>query len=192
MGLRHRSSLQDYPLRFVTTTCHKWLPFLKSDACKKVICDSLNFHSDKFQVDILSYVIMINHIHLILFCEQKMVLSSFMRDVKKFSSVFIRKQLEAENQLQLVERMRFERGKQVLKTWMDRYDDFCINNPNTMETKMNYIHENPVRKGIVDNPEDYEFSSAGYYQLDKEGPVKVKHYVEALGVAGQYKYGRRY
>ena len=187
MGSRHRDALTDYPLRFVTATCHKWLPLLKSSECKKIVCDSLNFQSEKLKIDILSYVIMINHIHLILFCEEKIDLSSFMRDVKKYSAVFIRKQLEAENQLHLLERMRFNRGKQVLKTWMDRFDDFCINNPITMETKINYIHQNPVRKKIVGDPEEYEYSSAAFYQSGKEGPVKVKHYVELLGVAGKYR-----
>jgi len=192
MGLRHRNDLSDYPLRFVTTTCHKWLPLLKRNECKNVVCESLNFYSERFQIDILSYVIMINHIHLILYCEEKINLSSFMRDFKKYSAVFIRKQLESENQHELIERMRFTRGKQVLKTWMDRFDDFCINNPTTMETKINYVHENPVRKKIVGFPEDYEYSSAAFYKSGIQGHVNVKHYVETLGVAGQYKYGRRF
>jgi putative transposase len=182
MGTRNRNSLENYPLRFVTTTCHKWLPLLTSKECKDLVCDSLNFQSEKYAIDILGYVIMRNHFHIVLFSEEVIKLSSFMRDVKKYSAVQICKQLEKEGFDLLL--LKYEHGKQKLKTWMDLFDDFCITKPRTFETKLNYIHDNPIRKKYVGAPEEYEYSSASFYLSGVEGPVHVKHYAEVLGIPG--------
>jgi len=105
-----------------------------------------------------------------------------MRDVKKYSSVQVRIQLEKEKfNLNLLE---YKYKNQLLKTWMDGFDDFCITKPKTLETKLNYIHENPVRKKYVGAAEEYQYSSAAFYLTAAEGPVNVKHYVEVLGIPG--------
>ena len=126
MGTRNRSELEKYPLRFVTTTCKDWLHLLRSNVIMQIVADSLNFLNARYKVEIVAYVFMPNHIHLLMFLENGKDLSAYMRDFKKFTSVAIRKQLEKKNQHELVEKLRFEKGKQKLKVWQDRFDDFYI------------------------------------------------------------------
>ena len=89
-----------------------------------------------------------------------------MRDFKKFTSVQIRKVLEQEGEIALLNILKVNaegaRG-QVFKLWKNRFDDLVLNRRETMITKINYIHANPVRKGLVSMPEDWFYSSARNY-----------------------------
>ena len=107
-----------------------------------------------------------------------------MRDVKKYSAIKILQQLETEKQFQFLNQLIFKRGNQHNKIWMDGFDDFSITNPKTFETKLNYIHENPIRKKYAGSSEDYQYSSASFYLTGEQGLVKVKHYAEVLGIPG--------
>jgi putative transposase len=192
MGTRHRQELEKFPLRFVTTTCKDWLHLFQSHTIMRIIADSLTFLNEKYKVQIVGYVFMPNHIHLLMFLENGKNLSSYMRDFKKFTSVKIRKQLEAEEQYFLVDQLRFTKGAQKLKVWQDRFDDFYITNPKSFLTKLNYIHNNPLKRGLVKSAPDYQYSSAGYYKRETEGILKINHFMAVLGAANQYHYGSIY
>ena len=56
MPTRHRNQFSEKPLRFVTTTCVEWLPFLESDECKEIVAQSLQFVNEKYCVDLPGYV----------------------------------------------------------------------------------------------------------------------------------------
>ena len=49
---------------------------------------------------------------------------------------------------------------------------FPVTERKTLIQKLNYMHENPVRKGFVERPEDWEFSSASWY-ADRTGPIRI-------------------
>jgi hypothetical protein len=57
--------------------------------------------------------------------------------------------------------------------WQQGYDDLGVYNPKVVRTKLNYIHNNPVRKGLVEKPEDYLYSSARNYILDDQSIIRV-------------------
>ena len=57
---------------------------------------------------------------------------------------------------------------------MSRFDDEVIQNEAMLLTKLDYIHNNPVKAGIVDSPEKYLFSSARNYSLDDHSVIKIK------------------
>jgi len=100
-----------------------------------------------------------------------------MRDFKKFSSVEIRKLAERENKAGLIENLKrnAELSKnQKYKVWMDGYDELIIVTERMMGIKVNYIHNNPVKAGLVENPEDWEFSSARNYLLDDHSIINVQ------------------
>ena len=88
-----------------------------------------------------------NHFHLILTIPEGRSLSAFMRDLKK--------------------RVAYEyfmvRNAPIKKFWQDRFDDLLITREPTFRTKLNYVHWNPVRAGLVSKPEDWPYSSALYY-----------------------------
>jgi len=188
MPTRHRLKLANSPLRFVTTTCNNWLPVLGDQQSMKIVSESLNFVSAKYKADILGYVLMPNHIHLLLFLGKPDTLSSFMRDFKKFTSTMLYRQLKGSGS-ELLSELDFRKDGQKIKIWKDRFDDFTITQPDTLKTKLNYIHQNPVRKELSETPEAYPYSSARFYNEEEPGMIKLTHYLEAVGVASQYSYG---
>jgi putative transposase len=83
--------------------------------------------------------------------------------------------LEKDKQMELLEKIRFERKKQKFKVWMDRFDDVIMDNENKLLIKLQYIHENPVEYGLVTNMTDYPHSSAAFYYLEKKVRIPVLH-----------------
>jgi hypothetical protein len=70
--------------------------------------------------------------------------------------------------------MNAERKKnQVFKLWMNRFDDLVIENDKTLQIKIEYIHNNPVKAGLVDQPEQWEYSSARNYILCDHSLISV-------------------
>jgi ABC-type arginine transport system ATPase subunit len=99
-----------------------------------------------------------------------------MRDFKKYTSVEIRKLAERENRtalLKILERNAIESKNQRYKLWMDGYDELIITNAKTLRMKTKYIHFNPVKAGLVERTEDWEFSSARNYLLDDHSLIRV-------------------
>lgn len=178
MGLRGRTLYPDADCFFVTTTCYKWYHLLASDSCKKIVTDSINFLNQKYASSLLGYVIMPNHIHLILFFKQGNRLSDWMRDLKKFTSIKIRQQIELDGDFALLERLRIAYRKQVFKVWEDRFDDVILSNSKLLETKLNYIHANPMQEhwNLVSKPDDFKFSSAAFYEIGDLGEINISHY----------------
>ena len=60
------------------------------------------------------------------------------------------------------------------KFWMQRFDDEVIRNREMFLTKLRYIHNNPVKAGLVENPEDYKYSSARNYMFGDHSVIFVK------------------
>jgi putative transposase len=155
MPLRYRTLLTDYSCFFVTTTCHKWLNLFQSAKYFSLLYDSLKFVNKKYKVSIVAYVFMPNHIHLILYFHEENFLSAYMRDFKKYTSTHIRKLIDEDGSGGLLNNLRYSFGKQKFKVWMDRFDDVVIRSRKLMLTKLNYIHWNPVKKGLANSPEEY-------------------------------------
>lgn len=180
MGLRNRTRFKEFRCFFITTTCYNFLHLLKGDPYFKIINDSITFLNNKYGAFILGYVLMPNHIHLILYFEKINRLSDYMRDFKKYTSGEIRRQIESESKYDLLEKLRFEKREQKFKVWQDRFDDVVLYSRKHLEIKLAYIHQNPVKAGLVDYPTKYLHSSAGYYEDGVSAPIEVLNYFEVM------------
>jgi putative transposase len=150
--------------------------FSISDSYYDIILDSLKFVLKKYNAYLLAYVFMPNHIHLILHIDNVKNLSSLMRDFKKYTSTKIRQKLEEDNMQNILGRLKTNaEGKknQVFKLWMDRFDDVMIYTESVLWTKIQYIHNNPVRKELVEKPEDWKYSSYKSYIEDNDGLIEI-------------------
>ena len=183
-----RTYYSEQPVRFITTTFKDWKVILHNDTYFNIICESLDFVCKKYIVDIIGYVLMPNHIHLVNVFSKPETVSGFMRDFKKFTSGEIRRQLFKDNNIELLNELKV--GKNKYKIWMDRFDDYALRDVHSVHTKINYIHQNPVRKGLVERPEDYIYSSAGFYLNQSEGKIKVAPFIDALGPGSTYGFGQ--
>ncbi|MGB4773800.1 MAG: transposase [Daejeonella sp.] len=178
MGLRNRNQFKDKICFFVTTTCHHWICFLGTVKRKLIVAESLNFVQKKYNISILGYVIMPNHIHLLLYFNIDNKLSDAMRDLKKYTSTHIRKDIEASGDHSLFEKLKLDNGPHVFKVWQDRFDDVWIGDRKILETKLDYIHFNPLQAhwNLVKEPEEYIFSSASFYNQNNNTPVFITDY----------------
>lgn len=118
-----------------------------------------------------------NHIHLILLFNASPLISDFMRDFKKFTATTIRIRLEADNRNDLLNVLRSEIKTQSYQIWNNRYDLKVIIGSEMLLSKLHYIHNNPIKKGLVENSNDWKYSTANYYFKDEIGvlPIKKAH-----------------
>lgn len=146
----------------------------------QMLASSLKFVATKYQADYLGYVLMPNHIHLIIFFRDRNELSNLMRDFKKYSSIQVRRMLEKENNIDLLDKLRFEKREQKFRVWTSRFDDKIITSREDLERILDHIHNNPLQEkwGLVNNPEDYLYSSVAFYYKEKESILPVVHYRE--------------
>lgn len=117
---------------------------------------SLSFCAHKFDAQIAGYVLMPSHIHLLMFVDGKH-LAGFMRDFKKYVA---QKVIPVLN-------IRLD------KVWKDSFDRVAIETENVFRIKLEYIHQNPVKAGLVAKPENWEWSSAVDYYTGGGGPIPV-------------------
>ncbi len=160
---------------FCTITVLDWTPvFIESRYIQPVI-DSLKYSRDHKGLRLFAYVIMPNHLHLIAAAED---LHAMMRDFKRFTSRTIHERLLADSRNTLLgwldraaQRARQQRGE--FSFWEDGFHPQVISSRPVMEQKMRYLHENPVRKGLVAAPEDWWFSSAGWFAGRSEACMEM-------------------
>ena len=172
MGLRGRSKFVDKKCFFITTTCNGFKNLFKDERYYQTLKDSLLFLNNKYHGELLAYVFMPNHIHLVLNFKKENYLSVYMRDFKKYTSFKIRKLIEIDGRINLLNSIKYEQGKQKFKVWHDRFDDVYIEDEDLLATKIEYIHLNPLRAKLVKYPEDYKYSSAYTYgNIDHNDPL---------------------
>lgn len=162
---------------FVTTTV---VQFAEVFSCGTpyydILVSSLRFVLQEHHAPLVAYVLMPNHVHLIPAMPSGESISDLMRDFKKYTSTEIRKQLQLDGQiafLRTLQRNARNKKNQMFKLWMDRFDDVVILDETTLEVKVDYIHNNPVKAGLVATPPDWIYSSAADYLCIRHGPLAV-------------------
>ncbi len=151
---------------FLTLTVVNWIDLFSRKEYRDIVTDSLNYCTQHKNLELYGWVIMTNHIHLVASCKEPSRISDFLRDFKKFTSKrFIDKIKEIPESRRdwLLDKFSFEarrtRRAENYKIWTDDNHASDLSTIDIMQ-KINYVHENPVRAGWVNNPEDYIYSSA--------------------------------
>ncbi|WP_293783502.1 transposase [uncultured Pedobacter sp.] len=167
-------------LYFVTFTVVDWIDVFTRQEYADIIYDSLTFCQKEKALDLYAYCIMTNHIHLII-GTKKETLSGIVRDFKSFTSRHIRKAIKNSNtesrKLWMLEMMKKsgsknERNKDF-QFWQQHNHPIELDNNVILDQRLNYIHQNPVKAGYVENEEDWLNSSAGDYHQIRKGQVEV-------------------
>jgi putative transposase len=142
---------------YITTVVYGRLPVFTRPSFIIPLYDSLNFYRHKQEFKLLGYVIMPDHVHLILWPFGPATVSEIMRDYKKFTSTRIIRQAEVEGieaWIVVFRRVGRETKRSTHKVWQDSYWDVNIYTERFLRQKLNYLHRNPVRAGHVEKPED--------------------------------------
>jgi putative transposase len=138
MPLRHRNQFTDHRLYFVTTSTYRHIPFPRQPN-SLILIENVVFKTccDK-EIKLFAYVIMPNHMHFIMSSELGSPgISIYIHSLKGR----IREDLQGKGKL-----------------WQDRFDDLGLYSMKQFLIKLNYIHYNPVRAGLVENPENWRYS----------------------------------
>jgi len=161
-------------IHFVTFTIVDWVDVFTRPAYKQPIIDSLIYCQQQKGLEVYAYCLMTNHIHLLVAAQKPATLPDIIRDFKKHINKQIIKLVETENESRrdwLMHRFKFnakyDNRIQDYKVWQDGYHGIACDYPAILLQKLNYIHENPVRAGIVTVPEHYLYSSAANYAGEK-------------------------
>jgi putative transposase len=155
---------------FITATVIDWVDLFTRPVYKHILIDSLEHCTQNKGLVIYAYVIMTNHVHLLVSINEENKLEATIRDFKKFTSKKFIEAIEenAESRREwLLKKFSFasdriKRGSKY-KIWKDGFHPVEMSNREILEQKLNYIHENPVIEEIVVNVEDYKYSSAINY-----------------------------
>jgi putative transposase len=103
-----------------------------------------------------------------------------MRDMKKFTSVKIRQAIENLESDAILDRLIIEVKDRAFKVWQDRFDDVYLEDKRLLETKLDYIHLNPLQAhwNLAKVPEEYPYSSAVFYETGMQKNITVIDYRE--------------
>ena len=163
---------------FVTFTLVNWVDLFTRQVYKELIVENLNYCIQQKGLSVFAYVIMSNHIHFII-QSKNANLSNIIRDFKKFTSKAIVKLVKSHQEsrgvwlLQLFRKPSDPNGsKEKYQVWQHGYHAEEVYSTTFLWTKLDYIHLNPVRAGIVEKAFEYIYSSAKNYFYG-EGFVQV-------------------
>ena len=158
-------------LYFITTTAANRAPIFMPDEHKQIIADSLNFMRQEGWIKLYAFVIMPNHIHLLVRFLPPFTLSDVMRDFKKYTSKQIIRHCRGEDYKEFLTHFReaaHSNLKQKYKVWEEGYDARDVFSFPFLQQKLDYIHNNPCQPhwGLVERPKNYRWSSARFYLLN--------------------------
>ena len=156
---------------FVTWTLVEWVPLFSEANYRQIVLDALEYLRTNKKTQLNAFVIMSTHAHAILWPDQGIDLSDVIRDFKRYTSRAISSEAIRQNAREIIEtfeKARNEnRAQEISKyqVWQEGSHPEAIFTEKFARQKMDYIHVNPVRAGIVKTADEWLYSSARAYLL---------------------------
>ena len=139
---------------FITFSCHRRLPHLNSDSARIVFEQTLEKLRRQHQFFVFGYVLMPEHVHLLLSEPKLHTLATTLSVLKGETSKLLKG-----------DRSQF---------WQTRYYDFNVLTHRKHVEKLRYLHRNPVERGLVGKPEDWPWSSFRHYLSGEQGRIEIE------------------
>jgi putative transposase len=146
---------------FITFTCYHRLAGFSGPEAKSTFETALERVRHSFALRVYGYVVMPNHVHLLVSEPERETLAVAIKSLK-----------------QIVSRRLLSGGDHF---WQKRYYDFNIRDYKQFVEKLRYIHRNPVNRELCARPEDWEWSSFRHYATGCEGRVQIESEWTARG-----------
>ena len=142
-------------LHFITFSCHHRDPLLADPHACDVFEQTLERVRQWYGFFVCGYVIMPEHVHLLISEPERSILARVLQMLKQNSA----------HQLRPPEGSPF---------WLPRYYDFNVWSEDKRVEKLRYMHRNPVKRGLVERPEDWLWSSFRHYASGVEGAIQIE------------------
>jgi putative transposase len=168
-GLKRRYGQRH--LHFITFSCYRRLPLLRSVASRNLFVNILGDVRDRYGFALVGYVVMPEHIHLLIGEPQKGTPSTVLQVLKQRVSRRLRQRKRAhKGQF----RLRFEEGEDSLpQFWQPRFYDFNVWSQKKKVEKLHYMHMNPMKRKLVAHPKDWPWSSFSFYATRSPGLLRI-------------------
>jgi putative transposase len=158
-------------LHYITITVVEWLDVFTRRKYKEIVINSLSYCRKEKGLELYGYVIMTNHIHLICRAKEGFELSDILRDFKRHTAKHIINEIQENLQesrkewiLKIMQNLGESNKKnKTYQFWRQDNHPIELYKAETIQQKLDYIHNNPVEEGFVLKPEDYLYSSARNY-----------------------------
>jgi putative transposase len=158
-------------LHFITFSCYQRRPLLGSVRARTVFLKVLNEVRGRYGFALVGYVVMPDHVHLLISEPRKGTPSTVLQVLKQSVSRRLRRRRRAPaGQLWL----RFPAARNTLpRFWQRRFYDFNVWSEKKKAEKLNYMHGNPVKRGLVAHPKDWPWSSFSSYYRAGQPLIKI-------------------
>jgi putative transposase len=162
-GLRRWHGAGD--LHYITCSCYQRQPFLGSPHRRDLFLEIFEEVRQRHEFAVIGYVVMPEHFHLLIGAPYDGNVSLAMQVLKQRAA---RQYLTRGRSKTPVDAER-----KLPPFWHTRFYDFNVFTKKKVIEKLRYIHRNPVKRGLVEFPEQWKWSSYRYYLLGEEGLVKI-------------------
>ena len=166
MPVRTRPKLDGPGLFFITTTVVDWLPIFQRHDTAVAALEQFVETSRIRHVSIVGYVLMPSHLHALVGMNPGSLLTTYVQAFKSLSSRRIKMM-----DIREFEQSLYHSGRYSL--WQRGFDDLMISSERQFRIKLKYIHDNPVRGGLISDPVDYPYSSANHWLGEGHGLVEI-------------------
>ena len=159
-------------LHFITFSCYRRLPLLKAARARDVFVKELSKIRDEMGFHLIGYVVMPEHVHLLISEPKRGTPSTALQKLKLRVARKLRKRRRAGSAAQL--RLPFDEAREPLRAfWQARFYDFNVYSLGKKKEKLNYMHANPVKRGLVSHPKDWPWISWAFYRGGEVGLVRI-------------------
>jgi len=159
-------------LHFITASCYHRLPLLGSPCRRDLFLDVLEQVRQRYQLVVVAYVVMPEHFHLLISEPEcgnpSIVIQALKLGVARRVIAAVKsgdRRYQGQNS--------FGQDAPCSRMWQTRFYDYNVWTQHKRVEKIRYIHRNPVRRGLVESPEQWRWSSFRAYACGEAGPVRV-------------------
>lgn len=160
-------------LHFITCSCYRRLPLLRSARARNVFVKILDEVRADYQFALVGLVVMPEHFHLLIGEPSLGTPSTVLQVLKQRVSRQLLQNIR-ESLASSQSRLWHEPPNAGLRSfWQRRFYDFNVWSRKKKIEKLNYMHMNPVKRGLVTHPKDWRWSSYASYQRQRDAWIKV-------------------
>jgi putative transposase len=168
----HRKQLRRFhvvgDLHELTFSCYRRLPLLTNNPWRVEFARAIDQAGDTYDFHLVAFVFMPEHVHLLVYPQAEPAVPEYLSSIKRPVSVLAKANLIA-SQSRLLEKLviRDRPGRRVFRFWQEGAGfDRNLFTAKAITAAIDYIHLNPVRRGLVKEARQWRWSSARYYLSD--------------------------
>ncbi len=176
--MSHRKTVKHYEsergMHELTFSCYRRMPLLTNDLWRASLAESISVATELYKYDLLAFVFMPEHVHLLVLPRtDEPGISNLLKAIKRPHASRVKQWLQSSNGTLLHKlTVRQRPGVTTFRYWQEGPGyDRNLDNARSITAAIDYIHRNPVRRGLVARTVDWRWSSARHYSelsLDPE------------------------